>query len=67
MQSIKYPSKIIFIWVLFYWRIFEEKQAHRLHLLTWENSYNSLSMQIILSVAIATNQIQRFGLNAYIL
>ena len=77
MQSIKYAAKIVCIWVLFYWRGFEEQQAHGPHLLTWVNRYKSLSMhfslllvmfyQIILSVAIATNQIQRFGLNAYIL
>ena len=78
MQRIKYAAKIVFIWVLFYWRSFEEQQAHGPHLLTWVISYKSWSMQfsllivmffcqIILSVAIATNQSQRFGLNAYIL
>ena len=77
MQSIKYAAKIVFIWVLFYWS-FEEQQARGSHLLTWVNSYKSLSMHLSLLVVmffaklsfrlpIATNQIQRFGLNAYIL
>ena len=44
MQSIKYAAKVVFIWVLFYWRNFDEQQAHVSHLLTWVNSYKSLSM-----------------------
>ena len=43
-QSIKYAAKIVFIWVWFYWWSFEEQQAHGPHLLTWVNSYKSLSM-----------------------
>ena len=35
MQSIKYAAKIVFIWVLFYLRSFEEQQAYGPHLLTW--------------------------------
>ena len=64
MQSIKYAAKIVSIWVLFYWRSFEEQQAHGPLSLTWVNHYKSLSMhfslfvvmfffQIILSVAIS--------------
>ena len=33
MQSIKYPAKIVLIWVLFYWRRFEEQETHGPHLL----------------------------------
>ena len=43
-------SKIVFIWLLFYWRSFEEQQAHGPHLLTWVNSYKSLSMHFSLLV-----------------
>ena len=50
MQSIKYAAKIVFIWVLFYWRSFEEQQAHGPHLLTWVSSYKSLSMHFSLLV-----------------
>ena len=50
MQSIKYAAKIVFIWLLFYWRSFEEQQAHGPHLLTWVNSYKSLSMHFSLLV-----------------
>ena len=50
MQRIKYAAKIIFIWVLFYWRSFEEQQVHGPHLLTWVNSYKSLSMLFSLLV-----------------
>ena len=35
MQSIKYAAKIVFIWVLFYWRRFEEQQARGPHLLKY--------------------------------
>ena len=51
MQGIKYAAKIIFIWVLFYWRSFDEQQAHGPHLLTWVNSYKILSMRFSLLVA----------------
>ena len=51
MQSIKYAAKIVFIWVLFYWRSFPEQQAHGSHLLTWVNSYKSLSKHFSLLVA----------------
>ena len=34
MHSIKYASKIVYISVLFYWRNFEEQQAHGPNLLT---------------------------------
>ena len=37
-QSIKYAAKPVLIWVLFYWRSFDEQEAHRPHLLTWVNS-----------------------------
>ena len=50
MHTIKYATKIVFIWVLFYWRNFEEQQAHGPHLLTWVNSYKSLSMRFSLLV-----------------
>ena len=50
MQSIKYTTKIVFIWVLFYLRSFEEQQDHRPHLLTWVNSYKSLNMYFSLLV-----------------
>ena len=50
MQSINYAAKIVFIWVLFYWRSFEEQQAHGPHLLTWVNSYKRLIMQLSLLV-----------------
>ena len=50
MQSIKYATKIVFIWVWFYWRSFEEQQAHRPHLLTWVNNNKSLSMHFSLLV-----------------
>ena len=50
MQSIQYTAKIVFIWVLFYRRSFEEQQAHWPHLLTWVNRYKSLSMHFSLLV-----------------
>ena len=52
MQSIKYAAKIVLIWVLFYWRSFDEQEAHRPHLLTWVNSYKSLIMHFSLLVAL---------------
>ena len=77
MQSIKYAAKIVFHMSNVLLEKFWETAGHGPHLLTWVNSYKSLSMHFSLlvvmflpyypSVAIATNQIQRFGLNAYIL
>ena len=51
MQSIKYAAKLVLIWVLFYWRSFDEQEAHGPHFLTWVNSYKSLSMHFSLLVA----------------
>ena len=50
MPRIKYATKIVFIWVLVYLRRFEEQKAHGPHLLTWVNSYKSLSMHFSLLV-----------------
>ena len=46
-----YAAKIVLIWVWFYWRSFDEQAAHGPHLLTWVNSYKSLSMHFSLLVA----------------
>ena len=51
MQNIKYAAKIVLIWVFFYWRNFDEQETHGPHLLTWVNSYKSLSMHFSLLVA----------------
>ena len=48
MQSIKYAAKIVFIWVLFYWRSFEEQQAHGPHLLIWLSMRFSLLVVMLL-------------------
>ena len=44
------PLKIVLIWVLFYWRSFDERGAHGPHLLSWINSYESLIMHFSLLV-----------------
>ena len=60
MQSIKYAAKLVLIWVLFYWRSFDEQETHGPHFLTWVNSYKSLSMHFSLLVAMFL-QIYYFG------
>ena len=57
MQSIKYAAEIIFIWVLFYWRRFDEQQAHGPHFLTWVNNYKSLSLHFSLLVAMFSSNL----------
>ena len=51
MQSIQYATKILLIWYLFYWRSFDEQEAHGPHLPIWVNSYKNLSMHFSLLVA----------------
>ena len=45
IQNIKYAANFFFFftWVLFYWRRFDEQQAYGPLLLTWANSYKTLS------------------------